>query len=109
MNPNPTVTPQVKSLAHALKNRGLNIKLEYSDGHKHVDIAILDSKIFIEVDGIQHLTNPEQIIRDFNRDHYSDGDDFHTIHIPNELIKTHLEQIADAIAEVAKRRNKNRP
>jgi very-short-patch-repair endonuclease len=99
-----TPTKQVNDLAEALKKRGVEITLEYSDGHKHVDIAILSAHIFIEVDGIQHLIDADQIIRDFKRDHFSDGDDFHTIHIPNEMIKNHLDQIADAIAEVVKKR-----
>lgn len=104
MNRNPIPTKQVNELGEALQKRGIAIVLEHSDGHKHVDIAILSAKIFIEVDGIHHLTDPEQIIRDFKRDHFSDGDDFDTIHIPNELLKTHLEQIANAIAEVVKKR-----
>ncbi len=104
MNNNQIPTPQVKDLGEALRKRGVSVILEHSDGHKHVDIAILNARIFIEVDGIQHLTDANQIMRDFKRDHFSDGDDFDTIHIPNEVIKTHLEQIADAIAEVVKKR-----
>jgi ABC-type lipoprotein release transport system permease subunit len=66
--------------------------------------SLIGRNDFIEVDGIHHLTDPEQIIRDFKRDHFSDGDDFDTIHIPNELLKTHLEQIADAITTVVHKR-----
>jgi very-short-patch-repair endonuclease len=104
MNKNPIPTKQVNELGEALRKRGIAIILEHSDGHKHVDIAILSAKIFIEVDGIHHLTDPEQIIRDFKRDHFSDGDDFDTIHIPNELLKTHLDQIVDAITKVVEKR-----
>jgi very-short-patch-repair endonuclease len=106
MNRNPIPTKQVNELGEALQKRGIGVVLEHSDGHKHVDIAILSAKIFIEVDGIHHLTDPEQIIRDFKRDHFSDGDDFDTIHIPNELLKTHLDQIADAITKVVEKRIK---
>lgn len=104
MNMNPIPTRLVYELGGALQKRGIEIILEHSDGHKHVDIAILAAKIFIEVDGIHHLTDPEQIIRDFKRNHFSDGDDFDTIHIPNELLKTHLDQIADAITKVVAQR-----
>ena len=104
MNRSPIPTKQVNELGEALQKRGIAIVLEHSDGHKHVDIAILSAKIFIEVDGIHHLTDPEQIIRDFKRDHFSDGDDFDTIHIPNELLKTHLDQIVDAITKVVQKR-----
>ena len=99
-------TKQVIDFNEAIKKRGIKTDLEYWDKHKHIDLAILSARIFIEVDGIQHLTNAEQIIRDFKRDHYSDGDDFNTIRIPNELLKTHLEEIADAITEVVKQRQK---
>jgi len=103
---NPIPTKQVYELAGALQKRGVEVVLEHSDGHKHVDISILSAKIFIEVDGMHHLIDPEQIIQDFKRDHFSDGDDFDTIRIPNELLKTHLDQIADAIAKVVEKRFK---
>lgn len=86
----------------ALKKRGIEPITEYFDGHKTVDIAILSASLYIEVDGVQHLNKPEQIIRDFKRDYYSTGDEFYTLHIHNDDIKNHLNSIADAIAEVAK-------
>lgn len=101
-----TPSPQVQLLAEALKKRGLHPEVEYWDGHKHVDIALIQAKMFIEVDGIQHLIDPEQIIRDVKRDHFSDGDDYGTIHIPNLVISHYLENFADAITEVAQRRMK---
>ena len=61
----------------------METKLEHWDNHKHIEIAILDAKIYIEVDGLQHYTDPEEIKRDFKRNHFSDGDDFKTIHIQN--------------------------
>lgn len=104
MQNNPTITKQTRLLSVELEKKGVKHELEYSDGHKHVDIAILDAKIFIEVDGLHHYTDSEQIKRDFKRDHFSDGDDFDTIHIPNELIENHLEKIAEAIAKIVKER-----
>lgn len=106
MNSNPAPTKSVKPLADALHKRGIECKLEHSDGHKHVDIAILKSRIFIEVDGSQHVDNAEQIMRDFKRDHFSDGDDFSTLHVSNLLLNNQdeLEKIANAIADVARRR-----
>ncbi|OGY90281.1 MAG: hypothetical protein A2677_01420 [Candidatus Komeilibacteria bacterium RIFCSPHIGHO2_01_FULL_52_14] len=96
----PKPTKEVTSLVKALENKGIKVECEYWDGHKHIDIGILSAKIYIEIDGLQHYTNADQIKRDFKRDHFSDGDDFRTIHIPNELIKEHLEKIADAISQV---------
>lgn len=53
MNRNPIPTKQVHELGEALQKRGIAVVLEHSDGHKHVDIAILSAKIFIEVDSNQ--------------------------------------------------------
>jgi len=97
-------TKYTQMLFNNLKKRGVNPQLEYFDGHKTVDIAILDAKIFIEIDGLHHYTRPEQIKADFKRNHFSDGDDFDTFHVPNELIKNHLDEIADGIVEVIKER-----
>jgi len=97
-------TKRTIELSEALKKRAIKHVCEYDDGHKHVDIAIPDAKIFIEIDGLQHYIDSEQIKKDFKRDHFSDGDDFSTIRIPNELIETHLEEIAHAIAQVVKER-----
>lgn len=95
---------QAKLLYEALIKRGMNAQLEYSDGHKTVDIAVLSARLFIEVDGIQHFTNSEQIIRDFKRNHYSDGDDFSTFYVTNQLIDKYLDEIADALVKVIKER-----
>lgn len=95
-----TASPQTKLLYEALIKKGVNAEMEYFDGHKTVDIAILGSHLYIEVDGIQHFTNSEQIIRDFKRNHYSDGDDFSTFYVTNQIIAQYLDDVANAIAEV---------
>ena len=100
----PIVTEHTTELFNELKKLGVNAILEYNDGHKHIDIAILDARIFIEVDGLNHYTNAEQIERDFKRNHYSDGDDFDTIHIPNLVIEHHRVAIARAIEKIVRKR-----
>lgn len=95
-------TKYSRLLCDELRRRGIEPIMEYNDGHKTVDLAILPARIYIEVDGIQHLSNPEQIIRDFKRDYYSSRDGFYTIRIPNEVLKKHQGSIADALAEVIK-------
>ena len=103
--PKPTPTKHVNLLVDALKKGGIsNLEVEYWDDHKHVDIAILSARIYIEVDGLMHFNNAEQIKKDFKRNHFSDGDDFDTIHITNQLIDNKLNEIAPAICEVAKER-----
>lgn len=93
-------TKYSRLLRDELHRRGIEPIMEYSDGHKTVDLAILPARIYIEVDGIQHLNNPAQIIRDLKRDYYSSRDGFYTIRIPNEVLKKHPGSIADALAEV---------
>ena len=89
-----------KLLYDALRSLNIEAILEYNDGHKTVDIAILDAKLFIEVDGLQHFTKPEQILRDFKRSHYSDGDDFRTFYVTNQIIEKYLNEVADALVKV---------
>lgn len=94
-------------LYEALCNKGLKVELEYSDGHKTVDLAILQPRIYIEVDGIQHFTNPEQILRDFKRYHFSDGDDFNTFYVTNQIIDSHLGEVVDALVKVVEIKSKS--
>jgi very-short-patch-repair endonuclease len=93
-------TEQALALNKALNNVGIETKLEYYDGHKHVDICIPAAKIYIEVDGSQHYTNPKQIISDFTRDQYSVLDGFHTLHLPNQIVDGHVIKIARAIKKI---------
>jgi very-short-patch-repair endonuclease len=97
---NHTPTKQARMLYEALREKGVNAQLEYSDGHKTVDIAILDAHIYIEVDGIQHFTDPEHIMKDFKRSHFSDGDDFNTFHVTNQIIDRYLNEVVDALVKV---------
>jgi very-short-patch-repair endonuclease len=97
------ITEQALALYNALIEHGVEAELEYWDGHKHIDICIPSSKIYIEVDGIQHLTSPDQIARDFIRDHYSDVDGFNTLHIPNTVVDTDLDKVVRAIMKVVAR------
>jgi very-short-patch-repair endonuclease len=87
-------------LAEELEKRGVHLKLEHWDGHKHIDIFIPEAKISLEIDGLRHYTNPTQIIADFHRDYFSNKADIFVKHIPNDLIETHVIQIAEAITKV---------
>ena len=95
-------TKYSRLLYGALAQRGIKSITEYTDGLKTIDIAILPARLYIEVDGVQHLNNPEQIITDFKRDYYSESEGFYTLHIHNDDIKNHLNSIADAIAEIVR-------
>ena len=80
----------------------MKLEVEHWDGYKHVDIYIPADNLYIEVDGVPHSTDPKKIIADFNRDYFSFRDGFFTKRIANELIENHLQEIADAIAIVAR-------
>jgi len=98
-------TTQEKKLLNALKKRGVECMPHYNDGFKTVDIAINKSKMIIEVDGLYHYLRPKQIVADIKRERYSEKNGFSTIHIFNSIIDDHLEEVADAIAKVAKANN----
>ena len=95
-------TKEAAELKDALKERGVKVYVELNDGYKHVDLAIPDAKLNVEVDGVHHLTNPHQIVTDLNRGYYSNKLGYSTMHIPNEMIHLHLGEIADALAEASK-------
>jgi very-short-patch-repair endonuclease len=97
-------TPQAKRLHEALNKRDIHNELEPSDGYKHVDISIPGAKLNLEIDGKYHLTNPEHLFRDLERDSYSHLDGIDTVRIPNFYVENHLDEIANAIAEVARKR-----
>lgn len=95
---------QAQRLYEALKIRGIDCIPEYSDGHKHVDIAVLKAKLYIEVDGLNHFIDPEQINRDLKRSHFTDGDDFRTFYVTNQILKYYLNQVVEALVIVIESR-----
>ncbi len=95
-------TKETIALAEALRARGVEVELEHWDGHKHIDIFIPKAKLYIEIDGLHHYTNPKQIRADLLRDHYSDNETYSTKRYSNEIVQKHLSEIADAIAEISK-------
>lgn len=99
---------QAQMLYDSLCKRGLKVELEYSDGHKTVDLAILQPRIYIEVDGIQHFTNSEQILRDFKRYHFSDGDDFNTFYVTNQIVDSHLDEVVNALVKVVEEKSERK-
>jgi very-short-patch-repair endonuclease len=99
--PNNTPTEHENKLVEALRMRGVELVVHHYDKHKHVDIYIPKDNLYIEVDGMHHITRPDRIIADLNRDYFSFKEGFFTKHITNEAIDTHLDEIADAIAHVA--------
>jgi len=95
------ITPEAKRLGEILMQRGHHVQFEKWDGHKHIDIAITESKVNIEIDGPQHNLNPKQALSDLKRTYYSFIKGFVTLRIPNCLVSNPrvLEETADFIDE----------
>jgi len=99
-------TKEALALKEALEEKGVVVYKELDDGYKTIDLAIPRAKINVEVDGIQHLTNPNQIVADLSRGHYSHKNGYDTMHIPNEMIRLHLKEVSEALAEASKIRER---
>lgn len=99
-------TPYAQALGTALQKQGIRVDLEHDDGHKHVDIHLPDVNINIEIDGLQHYTDPLQILSDFEREHFSDIYGLNTLHIPNSILSDHFTDVVDALAAAVRRRAK---
>ena len=69
-----------------------------------MDISIPWARLNIEIDGRHHLLNPKQLYSDLERDSYSQEDEKGTIRITNDAIEKDLDEIADSIAKVARKR-----
>jgi very-short-patch-repair endonuclease len=95
-------TKEAADLKEELQKHGIKVYVEVNDGYKHVDIGLPNAKLNIEIDGIQHLIDPRQIVADLNRGYYSNKLGYSTMHIPNEMIRLHLTEIAMALAEACK-------
>lgn len=90
-----------------LQKIGIKVDEEVYDGHKHIDLSIDAAKLDIEVDGMQHLTDPQQILTDIKRSNYSREDGYETIHVHNMDINHDVEGIAQAIAQVSAKREED--
>lgn len=97
--PNPT--NYARRFENLLRKLGIKVEEEVFDGHKHIDLSVEGSRLDIEVDGIQHLTDPKQIITDFERSNHSRDDGYETIHVHNIDLECDAEHIAEAIAKVS--------
>jgi very-short-patch-repair endonuclease len=80
-------TPEVKKLGKMLESYGWKVELEKFDGYKHIDIAIPEVKVDIEVDGNQHNWSRRQALADLKRTYYSFKKGYLTLRIPNVLVR----------------------
>ena len=80
-------TPEEEKLGNLLRGYGWNVRHQQWDGYKHIDIAIPEAKMNIEVDGSQHNLNSRQALSDQQRDYYSEQKGFKTTRVPNSLLR----------------------
>lgn len=80
-------TDEAIKLCEILIKMGFKAQLEKYDGYKHIDIAIPNVKVNIEVDGMQHSYSEKQALADLKRTFYSWKKGYVTVRIPNKLIK----------------------
>jgi very-short-patch-repair endonuclease len=102
-------TMETIRLYFALKLRGVPAELEKYDGYKHVDIAIEEAKVHIEVDGSHHTYHYKQALSDLKRTFHSFTKGYLTLRIPNALVYNEniLNETADYIVEFLNENLKN--
>jgi len=94
-------------LYFSLRKRGVPAELEKFDGYKTIDIAVVEARVNIEVDGKHHHYNMGQAMADLQRTFYSFKKGYLTLRIPNALVAYNLEETAGYITRILNVRLKN--
>lgn len=94
-------TYYARLLKKYLQKLGVAVQEEVSDGYKHIDLSIDRAKLDIEVDGVHHLTDSQQVLTDIKRSQHSREDGYETIRVHNTDLKHDARGIASAIAEAS--------
>ena len=89
-----------RNLFFALKKRGVPVEFEAYDGFKHVDIAIHEIKLYIEVEGTLNQIDPNQFFEQMRNDTFSNEGNYQTKRLNNEFVSGNLDRLADTIKEV---------
>ncbi len=88
-------------LMHALKKLGVRFRAEVQTKNSYTDIVIPASKIDIEVDGRQHITDSNQILNDLEKSHNAHERCYDTIHVTNHDVYENVGGVASALAEAS--------
>jgi very-short-patch-repair endonuclease len=97
-----TTSSEAIELYLSLRLRGVPAELEKFDGHKTVDISVVDAKVNIEVDGPHHQYKFEQALLDLQRTLHSFRKGYLTLRIPDALLKENLDETANSISDFLK-------
>ena len=84
----------------SLRKRSVPAELEKFNGYKTIDIAIVDAKVNIEVEGPRQQYKYKQALSDLKQTMYSFQDGYLTLRIPGALIKKNLEKTAKCVTEL---------
>ena len=95
-----STTAHTLALYLLLRKRGVRAELEKFDGFKTIDIAVVEAKVNIEIDGAHHNTKHEQALADLKRTYYSLEKGYYTLRIPNSLVKNHLTETARYVFDI---------
>lgn len=87
-------------LKKCLEEKGIGAILQHWDGHKHIDIFIPSSNLYIEIDGLQHYLSANQIISDIERDYWSYQEGFKTFRVPRFVVLTNHRKVVEAIEKI---------
>lgn len=90
-------TPHTLTLYFLLRKKGIKAQLEKDDGFKKIDIAVVNARLNIEVDGAHHNTEHHQALTDLQRTYYSFKKGYYTLRIPNSLVQSHPVETADYV------------
>lgn len=84
------------------QKKGVPAQMEKFDGYKHIDIAIPEAKVNIEVDGRHHHFDKGQALTDLKRTYHSFVKGYFTLRIPNTLVYDDniLEETAQYIVDL---------
>jgi very-short-patch-repair endonuclease len=91
-------TMHALSLYFLLKKKGIRAELEKCDGFKTIDISITEARLNIEVNGSHHNTKHDQALADLQLTFYSFKKGYYTFRIPNSVVRSHLTETAEYVA-----------
>lgn len=78
-------TDEAIKIGDMLRRMGYSVTNEKWDKHKHIDLAIPELKVNLEIDGPKHNRDKEQALADLKRLFYSFEKGYITLHLPNSL------------------------
>jgi len=80
----------------ALRHEGLHFRRQHPERGYILDFVCLDRMLVVEVDGASHA-EPDRARKDRVRDVVLAREGFHTLRIPNEVVRDRVEEIVEEV------------